>query len=60
MQDIVNLLSQVIEQPYVKKGYVELKKYYILINMKNEADAIEHLIQIRFNETRNIHIDSKQ
>lgn len=52
------MILPVIEKPFIKKGYRDLKDYFESLNMKNEAMAIEVLIQKRFNE--NIHTDNNK
>ena len=42
-------LSIILENPNIKKGYLELKKYLLLINKTKESEIIQHLIDKKFN-----------
>lgn len=56
--DIYKILHNLIERPLAPKNYRELKKYYQSKNMINEEKAIQHLIEIRFNEKETTDNDS--
>lgn len=47
--EIINILLNIIENPFLEKNYIELKKYYEQNNMINEAKAIDTLINEKFN-----------
>jgi len=49
-KEIAALLA-IIENPYSEKGYIYLKKHFASLGMDKEYDAIQQLIQVRFNET---------
>jgi len=51
---IINALLSLIENPGNKKAYEDLKKYYKSLDMKNEAEAIELLINKRFTNADHI------
>jgi hypothetical protein len=44
----IECLLDILEYPDIEKGYIKLKNYYIQSNRKQDAEAIEHLIQKRF------------
>jgi hypothetical protein len=52
----IKALSYILENPFVEKGYEDLKKYYISNNLNQEAEVIDQLIKIKFknaNDTNN-------
>jgi hypothetical protein len=53
--DIIKILIEILDKPNVPKFYRELYKYYQSKSMKNEMDAMLHLIEKKFNknETNN-------
>jgi hypothetical protein len=46
--DIYQILLAILEKPNVPKFYRELRCYYQKIGMLQEADAIEYLIESKF------------
>jgi hypothetical protein len=50
-------VAQIIESPHLKKLYEDLKNMYESQNMKNEAKALEYLIQTKYAD--NLHTNSQ-
>lgn len=53
MVDTTTLILRIIENPFVKKGYSDLKKHYELMGLLNESEAIGDLIEKRFPKNNN-------
>lgn len=53
MIEIYQLISQIMENPNIKKPYKDLKKQFELIGKSNESEAFEQLIQRRFSHETN-------
>lgn len=49
----IKALSYIVENPFVEKGYEDLKKYYISNNLNYEAEVIDQLIKIKFKNVNN-------
>lgn len=45
---LFNLLTDMVEKPFVPKFYKDLQSYYESKGMKNEADAFEYLLKEKF------------
>lgn len=59
MEAIKALLS-IIENPYLEKGYSELKKHYEKEGFVENASNIKHLIDIRFENAKNSSVGEEQ
>jgi len=44
----IHALVLILEQPFAKKGYKELSKYYKDIGMNHESNSIDDLIKKKF------------
>jgi len=55
MKKALDCLLSILENPYAEKGYVDLKICYEKAGMNNEAAALEHLIQKKFDAADNLH-----
>ena len=44
----IDCLLLILEKPAAKKGYIELKKYYDSKEMKEQSEAIQYLIDKRY------------
>ena len=51
-KEAILALAEIIENPSVKKGYEELKKYYNQVGMKEASAALEFLLEKRFEDVR--------
>lgn len=62
MPKAIDCLLHLIEKPFTEKLYRDLKKSYLETFMKEEAEALEYLIQQRFKEngTNSLPIDTEQ
>ena len=61
MQKALDCLLRLVENPFTKKGYVDLKKCYIEAGMAEAVGAFDHLINQRFtNEVNDVHPDPQQ
>lgn len=47
-KDSIYALARVLENPRAKKGYADLRNYYIGIGRKDYADAFDYLMEKRF------------
>jgi len=47
---LFKIFSDMIDKPFAPKFYKDLQTYYRNKDMKNEADAFEHLMRIRFHD----------
>lgn len=59
MKNKINILLSILENPFAKKSYKEYKNYLELLGQKEEAEALEYLIQQKFKNVNNSNIDKK-
>lgn len=59
MSHIANIMLSLIENPYAKKIYRDLSKYYKSIGLINEAEAFESLIGALHEENDSTSIDKR-
>ena len=50
MENPVSLIFNIIEIPDAKRPYRKLKEYFVAKGQENEAQAIQHLLETRFND----------
>ena len=55
MNKVIECLLCILETPFSEKVYAELKKVYESLNKKDEAEAIDYLIQRRFHVNNDVH-----
>lgn len=55
----INALVEILDNPFIEKGYQKLKEYYEKNNMKYESESIEYLINIKFKNANNSNITEK-
>lgn len=53
-------LLMILEKPNSKKPYIDFKNFLISYGKLKEAQAIDHLIQRKFNVSDNSNSDKKQ
>lgn len=56
---LFKLFSDMIDKPFAPKFYKDLQTYYRNNSMKNEADAFDYLMRIRFHDNDS-HGDTEQ
>ena len=61
MNNIVRSLSLIVENPFSKKGYLELKKIVVQEGRQSDAEALQYLIDKRFShDLSDSHSDQEQ
>jgi len=56
--ELAQIIFSILEKPEVPRFYRELQSYYITLNMTQEAQAIAHLIEKKFEKNHEIASDN--
>ena len=60
MNILTDSLITILEHPHAKKGYKELKKILESTNRKEDAQALEHLLKVKFKDVNNTIANKEQ
>jgi hypothetical protein len=54
--DLGNIIWSLLDNPQVPEPYRNFRDFFISRGMKNEAEAIDHLIKERFGHANDTHL----
>lgn len=57
--NVLKIITELIENPFSKKSYRDLKIYYKSIGMLHEAEALNLLIKQKFNDANDTSSDQE-
>ena len=53
MNMLTDSLITILEHPDAEKGYQDLRKYLQMVGRKEDAEAVNHLIKVKFRDVAN-------